>query len=228
MSRMKIGQPSRCQSRNISYLQSQKWCQDSDIDIFVVSIRYPLNRISYSTFNIVISKTKLLQAVANHLNILENKIAPTTQSDRTIKWSNWGPDCTRWIPSVDDELNTPPASGSCVAIKAPSSISYSSQLPVDIAKRIENSLETERLHILDFNPRPIRRIKESQPEATFSMQIVTEPWTYKCSVFREDVTCRLPFRVFTSNTDYYSIVVGLNGDLIVKYLVSLLKSVTIF
>lgn len=203
-------------SQNIPFLRSQKWCQDSDTEVFAISIRCPSYSDSgYSAFVIIISEIKLLEVIKLRLSTLG--VAPTTQSERTISWSDWGPNCTRWIPSLDEyDLDIPSISGSCVALMAPPSRSYSSPLP---ANRIETSSDVNCLHILDFNPRPIHRVEEAQSETSFSMRVITEPWTYR-GLGEVDITCRLPFRSFTSNTNYRSRNVVLNDDLLIEYSVS--------
>lgn len=233
---MEIIWPSQCRSRNLPFLREQKWCQDPDIDIFVVSIGVNCDH-GTQNFLIIISKRKLLEVITAHLSTLaRTEELEITRDAGSIPWTDWGPDCTRWIPSLQQlEPDAAAVSGSRLALMASPNISYSSQLPMDIANRPEGSSDMKHIHILDFNPRPIFRTEESQSENPFFMQVVTEPWTYQNSGFEVDITSRLPFRVFMSSNAYPFVSVFLNGDLMIgsnvslycPYLFPILKSISI-
>jgi hypothetical protein len=145
-------------------------------------------------FSVVISVQSLLDKV--------KAILKEEPDRRTIKWVEWGPDTTRWIPNHALRIASFRSTYGCRLITFLRWNIIKKQPPLllpDDTDRIEDYLGWgSHIGLLDFGKYALQNQVEGETSEDFDIGDVSVPWNYSGEWFSEEVESRLPFRVYTN------------------------------
>jgi hypothetical protein len=122
-------------------------------------------------------------------------------------WREWGPDATRWIRGLGAYGSHSCVSGSMFCTQTHTDLraneeGYYDGQPPPSPDDDEEEETSRTIAIFDFNPRPIRKLGDSDgdgiPEEEDRMigKPIVDEWVWEDELFSEPVKSRLPFRLF--------------------------------
>jgi hypothetical protein len=179
-----VSEPPPTNAARLAGFTSSPYVRDEDAERIIVL----LLPFIFEFVTIVISVQHLLQRF---------------QDGSNCAWREWGPDATRWIRDLGTY-----GSHSCVS-GAVFGTQTRKDLRVDEEGYYKGPLRpppdegpSRTIAIFDFNPRPIRKLGDSDEEFISEEddrmigKPVVDEWVWEAALFTEPVKSRLPFRLF--------------------------------
>lgn len=156
-----------------------------DPSIDVISLQVIFSNNLEDDFYIIISLCLLLQLI--------DKLARRGES-QTFPWEEWGPNITRWIPSILFAPEPRAVSGSRICVTTDNlRFTHGSDILQDILPG-----DGYYCSVLDFNSRAVKQGLSLQDDTAFSCSLITDGWIFYHPDLSTKVMSSLPFRHFIS------------------------------